>query len=149
MSGNANISEAFPVGTTVELPFTVTDADMDAFLAISGDDSASHTDIEFCRAHGFPGRVVYGGLLVAVLSRVLGTRLPGRYGLSNSWTINFHNPLSTDEPAVLRAEVTQASDSMRVLRIEYRITAGDRLIAEGIALSSVLDPLPPGNEEPE
>ncbi len=148
MSGTANPWGSFAVGTTVELPFTVTDADMDAFLALSGDDSASHTDLEFCHAHGLRDRVVYGGLLVAVLSRVLGTRLPGRYGLSNSWTINFHNPLSTDEPAVLRAEVTQASESMRVLKIEYHITAGDRLIAEGTALSSVLDPRPAGAEEP-
>ena len=130
----------FTTGDTVEVPFTVTDEDMATFRAFSGDDSLSHTDLAFCQAHGFDDRVVYGGLLLAMLSRLLGTQLPGRYGLSSSWTINFHRPLYVGEAAVLRGEVEQVSDAARMLKIGFRITAGDRLVAEGTALSSVLEP---------
>jgi acyl dehydratase len=132
----------FVAGQRAEIPFTVTDADMDAFLALSGDDSLSHTDADFCRAHGFDGRVVYGGLILANLSRLLGTELPGRYGLSNTWTVNFHRPLHVGEPAVLRGEIAHVSEGTRTIKIKYRVLVGERLVADGTVQSSVLEPTP-------
>lgn len=139
MTVPADVWGTFVEGQSAETTFTVTDSDMDAFLALSGDDSLSHTDPDFCRQHDLGGRVVYGGLIIANLSRLLGTQLPGRYGLSNTWTVNFHHPLHVGEQAVLRGEVTHVSEGTRTIKIRYRVTVGERLTAEGIVQSSVLD----------
>ncbi len=133
----------FAVGEVVERPFTVTESDMAAFLALSGDDSRSHVDEAFCRAHGFAGRVVYGGLIAARLSGLLGTALPGALGLSNTWTLNFHSPLHVREAAVLRGEVQHVSEGTRTLKLGFRVTVvredgSPRLVADGTVRTSVL-----------
>lgn len=144
MSTAARTWGSFVAGQTAQLEFKITTSDMDTFLALSGDDSLSHTDPDFCRANDLGERVVYGGLIVAKLSRLLGTELPGPLGLSNTWSVNFHSPLHVDEDAVLRGEITHVSEGTHTIKVRYRVTVGDRLIADGTAQSSVLNPLADG-----
>ena len=49
-------------GMTESFTVTVTEAMMDAFYAVSGDNSPIHMDAEYAAGRGYPGRVVYGML---------------------------------------------------------------------------------------
>ena len=62
-------------GHEVSETFTIDDAAMAAFADLSGDRNPLHTDAAFARSRGFPDRVVYGGLILARVSRLLGMRL--------------------------------------------------------------------------
>lgn len=127
-------------GLTDGLSFTVTARDMDAFRALSGDDNPLHSDADFARARGFEGPVVYGALMVAAISRLLGTRLPGPGCVWHSLKIDFRNPLYVGQPATLKGVVRYCNDSLGLLRVTLEVSAGDRLLAKGEAQASLARP---------
>jgi 3-hydroxybutyryl-CoA dehydratase len=113
--------------------FRITSADMDAFRILSGDTNPVHDDSEYPRRRGFAGALVYGGLLVAQISRLLGTRIPGPGCVERAITLRYRSPLYVDEPARLIAEIIHENDDLGVVDLKLRIEAGTRCIAEGEA----------------
>ena len=116
--------------------FSVTSEDMEGFAALSGDRSAVHGAADFARRLGLEGRVVYEGLVVVRLSRLLGMNAPGLSGsLWGGLRIDFHHPLYVGEPAVLTLCVDEAMSTSGVVRLSFRIEAaggeGARLVADG------------------
>ncbi len=124
-------------GAAVEHRFTIDAAAMAAFAALSGDRSAIHTDEAFARSRGYQGVIVYGGLMLAQLSGVLGGKLPGDDGVSARWSIDYRSPLYVGEPAVLRLEVAHVSAAVGLVESRFTIHAGERLVASGKAQSLV------------
>jgi 3-hydroxybutyryl-CoA dehydratase len=127
-------------GLTEGLEFAVTAQDMDVFRTLSGDDNPLHLDEDFARARGFEGPVVYGGLMLAAISRLLGTKLPGYGCVWHSLRIDFKKPLYVDERATLTGAVTYCNASLGLLRVDLRIAAGDRVLAKGEAQASLARP---------
>jgi acyl dehydratase len=128
-----------PVGTTICFSFSVTEEDMRAFAQISGDHSPVHTDVLFARRNGFNGVVVYGGLLVAKVSRLIGMELPAGWWMSTRYQINFRGPLYVGQAALFHAEIVGFSEAVRLLQLRFRITVGDRTIATGSAEAVLLE----------
>ncbi|MEO5335354.1 MAG: hypothetical protein H7841_00460 [Magnetospirillum sp. WYHS-4] len=122
-------------GRTERLAFRVGAAEMEAFAVLSGDRNPLHLDEDFARGRGFAGRVVYGGLILAQVSRLLGMRLPGRDGVWVSVRMDFRAPLYLDEDALLEAAVAHVSEAGRLVKIRLAVKAGDRLVASGSAES--------------
>lgn len=118
---------------TVTLPFVVGADDMDAFAKLSGDLNPLHTDAAFARSKGYRDRVVYGGLLVAHISRLLGMHLPGRHGVWLSFELSFHQPLFIDQPARVTATVETLSQAARYVRVALEVTAENQRTASGLA----------------
>lgn len=124
-------------GAAARLSFRVSAEDMDAFARLSGDLNPLHTDDAFARAKGFCGRVVYGGLLVAQVSRLLGMELPGRDGVWMGLRMEFRAPLFIDQPAELEAVVDRISEAVALVRLKFTIKSDERLIATGSAESTL------------
>lgn len=118
-------------GMSVTVPFAISDRDMETFIALTGDTSLIHTDDAEAKAQGFKGVIVYGGLLTAKLSHMLGMHLPGMMGLSNTWQINFHRPLYTGEDVELCGKVVHLSEATKVVSIKFTMRRGKTLIADG------------------
>ena len=125
-------------GMTAGFDFTIDDADMEAFAVLSGDRNPLHRDQDFAKSRGFSGCVVYGALLVAKVSRLVGMDLPGRDALWNSLQIQFVAPLIVGERARLEASVTQVSESARSAALQLTVISGSKTVARGKALVSVL-----------
>ncbi len=126
------------VSTIVRCPLVVRPEDLDAFARVSGDLNPLHLDGEYARRRGFKGRVVYGGLVVAAVSRLLGTKLPGAGCLWQSLSLQFTAPLYVRERASVVGRVVYASREFSVLRLAIEVKAKGRLIARGQAQASVL-----------
>jgi 3-hydroxybutyryl-CoA dehydratase len=125
------------VGDTVEHAFVIDDAAMRTFSALSGDSSAVHVDDVFARSRGFEGAIVYGGLMLAQLSFVLGSRIPGDHGVSTRWSIDYRRALYVGQQAVLRLEITDISPATGIVETKFTISAGGRVIATGKTQSLV------------
>ena len=113
--------------------FTVTEAEMRAFAALSGDHNALHRDDAFARGKGFEGRLVYGGLLVAKVSRLIGMELPGADGLWTGLSLRFLKPLYVGEAARLEGTVAHLSPATRNVTLKLAVRSAGRLIAKGTA----------------
>jgi acyl dehydratase len=125
------------IGDNASLTFTVDAAAMQAFASASGDHSLIHKDAEFAQSRGYAGPVVYGGIMVAHLSRVLGMYLPGPTGTSISWSIRFHEPLYVGESATLVLTVSFSSSATGVVESKFRISAGTKVVASGTTQSII------------
>jgi 3-hydroxybutyryl-CoA dehydratase len=123
----------------ISFEFAVTAKDMDGFARISGDRNPLHLDDAHARERGFSGRVVYGGLLIAKVSRLIGMELPTANCVWNGVKLDFRRPLYVGETAWLQSEVTHVAPAVRAATIGLRITVGERLIAKGIAEVTYFD----------
>ena len=112
---------------------------MERFVELSGDNSLIHTSPEFALAHGYKGVVVYGGILLAKLSRCLGCHLPGPRGISLGWSIRYHAPLYVGETALFEAAPREYSESMRLLVVTFVISREGKKLAAGKAESVLLE----------
>jgi acyl dehydratase len=134
----AAVSAAAPPltpGQAVSFSFVVAADEMAAFATLSGDRNPLHSDADHARARGFAGPVVYGGLLAAKVSRLVGMELPTRDCVWTHLDIDFRAPLYVGEPATLAAEIVEVSEAVRAARLRFRIAAatGGRLVARGTA----------------
>jgi 3-hydroxybutyryl-CoA dehydratase len=120
-------------GLTAGISFTVSAQDMETFKRLSGDDNPIHSGVAFAQACGFEGPIVYGALMIAAISRLLGTKLPGHGCIWHSLKIDFRAPLYVDEAASLTGRVTYYNNELQLLRVTLRISSGDRIVATGEA----------------
>jgi 3-hydroxybutyryl-CoA dehydratase len=104
---------------------------MEAFRRLSGDSNPLHHDHVLARRRGFKGVVVYGGLIVAQVSRLLGTVLPGPGCVWHALRLRFRNPLYVGDRARLSGTVTYASDALGVVKLAVRVESAGRVIADG------------------
>ena len=109
-------------GYTAELSHQVTQADVDAFAALTGDFNPIHLDPEFARATSFGKPIVHGMLTSAFISTMVGMLLPGKGALWTSQTLNFVRPAFVGDTITVRSEVTQVSPATRTLMAKVVIT---------------------------
>jgi acyl dehydratase len=131
---SSQVGEGRLLSRTVELDFTITKDDQLAFANISGDFNPLHLDADFARARGFSAAVVYGAMIVARISQIVGMELPGSSGIWSSLKIDFRKPLYVGETAHLFAEVSHYSEATRSLSLKIEVTCADRVIATARAL---------------
>lgn len=83
---------------------TVTEADIAAFAALTGDHSPMHTDEEFCRRRGLEGRIAHGLLGLGMVEGLL-FRVPppeGRGLASLGWRWRFLRPIRPGDTVCIR-----------------------------------------------
>lgn len=86
-------------GMTESFTVTVTEAMMDAFYAVSGDNSPIHMDADYAAGRGYPGRVVYGMLGASFFSTLAGSTCPASTACSTAWRPGSPNPSSSATPS--------------------------------------------------
>lgn len=113
--------------------FRIGNAEMAAFRKLSGDTNPLHDNAAFAHKRGFAGPVVYGGLIIAQVSQMLGTRLPGPGCVWRSLTLRFRAPLYVGETARLAATIVHANEDIGAVDLKLRVDVGRRCVAEGEA----------------
>ena len=120
-------------GLQASVDFSVTAQEMLEFAKLSGDFNPLHTDDAFARDKGFKGVVVYGALLVAKISQLIGMQLPGRNSVWASVSLDFRNPLYVGQPAQVVGVVNMVSDSTGMAELMFTVRAADKVLAKGTA----------------
>ena len=108
-------------GMTASFTVTVTEAMMDAFYAITGDDSPIHMDAEYAAGRGYPGRVVYGMLGASRFSTRAGVYLPGEHCLLHSVEAKFAKPVFIGDTLTVTGKVTEVNDTFGEITVKATI----------------------------
>ena len=98
---------------------TLDEASMRAFAELSGDTNPIHVDGDSARRSGFPRRIAYAGLLLAEVSRIIGTRIPGPGSLCVSYQFDFKAPVLVGESVLFEVTVTHYSEAARVALLGF------------------------------
>ena len=122
------------VGDSASIERTVTAADLQLFAALSGDANPQHLDAGFAASTRFHGVIAHGMFGGALISAVLGTRLPGPGTIYLGQTLKFLAPVRIGD--LLRVSVTvQARDpEHRRLTLDCRcLNQAGQAVIEGQA----------------
>ena len=133
---------AFQKDQTRTLEVSVSEAAIESFAVLSGDNAPIHMDAAFARKFGFSGRVVHGAYLMALVSRFVGLELPGPRAVLERMDFAFRNPCYAPANLKIIGKVTQVSEAVSsiILQIEVRnANAHDLLLASGKSWHRILE----------
>jgi 3-hydroxybutyryl-CoA dehydratase len=113
------------VGETAVFTKTVTQPDDTLFAGISGDFNPVHIDEEYAKNTMFKTRIVHGAFTSALISAVLGMKLPGPGCIYGGQEIRFTNPVHFGDTVSAHAEVvekyTKKEGKLKFLKIKTTV----------------------------
>jgi 3-hydroxybutyryl-CoA dehydratase len=126
------------VGDCVEFTKTISEDDVTAFAAATGDTNPLHLDDGFAAETRFRGRIAHGTLVGGLISAAL-ARLPG-LTIYLSQDLEFHNPVRVGDRLTAVCEIVEDLGDDQY-RLTTRVTDGEDVIIDGEAVVLV-DELP-------
>ena len=106
------------VGDQASLERVVSAADLQLFALVSGDINPQHLDEGFAAATRFQGVVAHGMLGGALISAVLGTRLPGPGTIYRSQTLRFLAPVRIGDVLKVSVRVSALDPATRGVTLD-------------------------------
>ena len=132
--GWAGIPVVPRVGQVAERSRAVTEDDIAAFTAISGDRNPLHYDPAAAASTPFGGIVVQGGVTTAILNAVVAEDLPGPGSVFLSTDLDFRAPVRPGDVITGRVEVTAVRDDKPITSLDVAVVRDDGTVAvEGTA----------------
>ena len=113
------------VGDRASIERTLTAADIQLFAAMSGDINPQHIDAEFAASTRFHGVIAHGMWGAALISAVLGTRLPGPGTIYAGQTLKFHAPVRVGDTLTITVTVTSRDEAKHRLVLDCNCTNQD------------------------
>jgi 3-hydroxybutyryl-CoA dehydratase len=131
--------EQLSVGDSASVTRRISQADIDAFARLSGDDNPAHVDAAWAEASRLGGRVAHGMLTAGLISAVLGTQLPGPGSIYMSQSLRWTAPVRPGDRLTATVTITEiVPDKGRVV-LETVVTRDGETVLTGEALV-----MPPG-----
>lgn len=128
------------VGDAASLEHTFTQDDVTTFARLSGDDNPVHLDEAAAQRMGFSGTIVHGMLAAGLISRLLGTRLPGPGTIYLRQELRFLRPIAPGQSVVATVSVSGRRDDKPILELATVITSDGDTVIDGSATVMVRRP---------
>lgn len=123
------------VGDTAGIERTLSQQDIQLFAIQSGDVNPAHLDPQFAASTRFHGVVAHGMWGAALISAVLGTRLPGPGTIYLRQSLNFRAPVRIGDTLRVTVTVVAKDAENHHVRLDCRATRTDgTTVIDGEAL---------------
>jgi acyl dehydratase len=120
------------VGDGVERLLVVSEQLVNNFSALSGDFNPLHTNDEFAKSKGFPGRVVHGSILNLMISSIVGMSLNDDNVMLLSQRTSHKKPIFIDDIITAIGTIITISPSVRVIEMQLKFKNQNQiLVAQG------------------
>ena len=129
--------EDLSIGQSASYAKTITEADVVLFAGISGDDNPVHINAEYAAETMFKDRIVHGMFSAALISAVLGTRMPGPGAIYIDQQIGFKAPVYIGDTVTATATVTDINQERRRVTLETTCSVKGKVVAQGVATNMV------------
>ncbi|PZO01410.1 MAG: enoyl-CoA hydratase [Hyphomicrobiales bacterium] len=110
------------IGESASLVRIVGRDDIDLFAAVSGDENPAHLDAVFAATDLFGHIVAHGMWTAALVSAVLGTRLPGPGTIYLGQDLRFRKPVSPGDTITVTVSVQEKRPEKRIVLLDTRCT---------------------------
>lgn len=122
---NSYTFDEINIGHKESFTVTVSEADRDRFRDITGDINPLHNDLDYAKSKGHDRCVAFGMLSASYLSTLAGVYLPGKNSLIQKTEVNFRKPVYVGDTLTVSGEVTDKSDTFKVIEVKVQITNQD------------------------
>jgi 3-hydroxybutyryl-CoA dehydratase len=123
--------EDLTVGQTAQLDRCVTEADLVAFAAVTGDDNPAHLDEAYAATTPFGGRIAHGMLCAGYISAVISTKLPGPGTIYVSQTLRFRRPVRIGDTVTARVEIVAIDTARGRVRLATTCLVNGKPVLDG------------------
>jgi acyl dehydratase len=125
-------SDGPEVGQRASLERTFTREDVAAFAALSGDTNPVHLSSDAAVRAGFDRELVHGTLVAGLISRLLGTQLPGPGTIILAQELRYLHPVYVDDPVQAHVEILTVRADKPVLTLRTWVE-GSEVALDGTA----------------
>ncbi len=125
--------EDLKVGTTEEFSKTISEADIQIFAKLSGDENPLHLNPEYAKDTVFKGCIAHGILTASFISTVIGTRMPGPGCIYVAQNLKFKAPVRAGDMVKAVCTVTELNKKSKLIEIKTQCFVGHRLVVDGNA----------------
>jgi 3-hydroxybutyryl-CoA dehydratase len=129
--------EDLAIGQTAQSARTVTEADILAFGAASGDMNPVHFDAEFAASSRFGERIAHGILSASHVSALIGMRLPGPGSVYVSQSLAFKRPVKIGATITTKVEITALDPAKGFVTLLTTCSVGGKVVLSGEAVAMV------------
>jgi phosphotransacetylase/acyl dehydratase len=122
------------LGDSAAIERTLSTEDIQLFAVMSGDDNPQHVDPEFAASTRFHGVIAHGMWGAALISAVLGTRLPGPGTIYRGQTLRFLLPVRVGDTLTISVTVSAIVAEKKLLKLACACVNQDgKTVIEGEA----------------
>ena len=125
--------EDLTIGMESSYQKTITETDIDAFAALTGDTNPVHLDSEYAATTPFKARIAHGMLSAGLISTVLGTQLPGPGCIYLEQQIKFKAPVVIGDTLVATVTVADINQRRGRVSLKTQCFVNTKLVADGTA----------------
>lgn len=105
------------IGESAKIVRKLTRRDIELFAIVSGDINPAHLDDEFSSKSRFHGVIAHGMLSGAIISAVLGTKLPGPGTIYLDQAIKFLKPVRPDDTIEISITVATKDEKHKIVTL--------------------------------
>jgi len=122
------------IGDTATLTRTLTQQDIQLFAVMSGDVNPAHLDEEYARSDMFRKIIAHGMWGGALISTLLGTKLPGPGTIYLGQTLRFRRPVAIGDTITVSVKATEKDAEKRRVTFDCQcINQGGEQVISGTA----------------
>ena len=125
--------EDLTIGMESSYQKTITETDIDAFAALTGDTNPVHLDSKYAATTPFKARIAHGMLSAGLISTVLGTQLPGPGCIYLEQQIKFKAPVFIGDTLVATVTVEDINQRRGRVSLKTQCFVNTKLVADGTA----------------
>ncbi len=132
--------ETLQVGDTFSFTRTISQADVQAFADVSGDDNPLHIDPAYAATTSFGKPIVHGVFLLGIVSKVLGRDFPGAGSVAVALSAKFLRPVVVDSEITVEVKIAEKVENRKHIRAKIYVYCGGKMSVGGEATL-----IPPSN----
>ena len=129
--------EDLRLGQKASFGKTITESDIVLFAAVTGDTNPMHLNAEYAKGTIFGERIAHGMLAAGLITKVLGTQLPGPGTIYLSQSLKFRAPVRIGETVTATVEVVALHPERNRATLRTLCLVAGEPVLEGEAYVSV------------
>ena len=133
-AGRTKYFEDLEIGQEASMSRVVTEADIVAYAALSGDYNPVHLDREYAAKTIFKERIAHGILPAGYISALFGMKLPGPGAIYISQSLNFKGPVKIDDRVESLVRLIELIPDKRRAKFECVCSVGGKPVLTGEAV---------------
>ncbi|MBD3892544.1 bifunctional enoyl-CoA hydratase/phosphate acetyltransferase [Hydrogenophaga sp.] len=118
------------IGQSARLLRTLTNEDIRAFAAVSGDTNPAHMDADYANNTRFHGVIAHGMWSGALISALLGTQFPGTGTIYLAQALHFERPVRIGDTLTVSAVVITKDEANKAVELACEVNnqKGERVL---------------------
>ena len=112
----------------------VTEADIQGFAEVTGDDNPIHLDAEYAATTSFGRPVAHGVYILGLASKVLGRDFPGPGSVAVSLSAKFLRPVPVGEEVTIEVKVSEKIERFKHVKIRLYAYVNGKMAVGGEAV---------------